>query len=60
MGDNEETQQEADAGLFGSPVDLRRLLYLRHPAARVRYDGREIGAPTLADVLSQPLQQQQR
>jgi predicted GTPase len=45
-----------DAVLFGTPVDLRRILRVRHPAVRVRYDVEEIGSPTLADVLTQPLQ----
>jgi predicted GTPase len=44
-----------DSVLFGTPVDLRRLLTLRHPAVRVRYEVQEIGAPTLADVLPHPL-----
>jgi len=45
-----------DAVLFGTPVDLRRILRVRHPAVRVRYEVEEIGSPTLADVLTQPLQ----
>jgi predicted GTPase len=44
-----------DSVLFGTPVDLRRVLTLRHPAVRVRYEVREIGQPTLADVLPIPL-----
>jgi predicted GTPase len=44
-----------DAVLFGTPVDLRRLLTLRHPIVQVRYDVEEIGQPTLAEVLPQPL-----
>jgi predicted GTPase len=44
-----------DSVLFGTPVDLRRLLTLRHPAVRVRYAVQEIGQPTLADVLPTPL-----
>lgn len=45
-----------DVVLFGTPVDLRRILHLRHPAVRVRYDVQEMGHPTLDDVLPQPLQ----
>ncbi|HEY7490617.1 MAG TPA: cyclic 2,3-diphosphoglycerate synthase [Candidatus Tectomicrobia bacterium] len=41
--------------LFGTPVDLRRILTLHHPAVRVRYEVQEIGSPTLADVLPHPL-----
>lgn len=44
-----------DAVVFGTPVDLRHVLNLRHPAVRVRYDVKEIGQPTLADVLPHPL-----
>jgi predicted GTPase len=40
-----------DSVLFGTPMDLRRILTLRHPAVRVRYEVQEIGQPTLADVL---------
>lgn len=44
-----------DVVLFGTPVDLRRLLSLRHPAVRVRYEVRERGPLTLADILPDPL-----
>jgi predicted GTPase len=44
-----------DSVLFGTPMDLRRLLTLRHPAVRVRYEVQEIGQPTLAAVLPTPL-----
>ena len=45
-----------DAVVFGTPIDLRRVLTLRHPAVRVRYDVEEIGRPTLADTLPEPLE----
>lgn len=44
-----------DSVLFGTPVDLRRILTLRHPAVRVRYEVQDLGQPTLADVLPHPL-----
>ena len=44
-----------DAVVLGTPVDLRRVLTLHHPAVRVRYDVQEIGHPTLAEVLPEPL-----
>jgi predicted GTPase len=37
--------------LIGTPIDLRRVLRLRKPAQRVRYDLQEIGAPTLSELL---------
>jgi len=40
-----------DAVLFGTPVDLRRLLTLHVPAVRVSYDVEEIGHPTLEALL---------
>jgi predicted GTPase len=40
-----------DAVIFGTPVDLRRLLTLHVPAVRVSYDIEEIGQPTLAAIL---------
>lgn len=42
----------ADLVLIGTPIDLRRVLKLAHPAQRVRYDLQEIGQPTLADLLA--------
>jgi predicted GTPase len=44
-----------DTVVFGTPVDLRRLLTLRHHTVRVRYEVQEIGRPILADVLPNPL-----
>jgi predicted GTPase len=44
-----------DAVVLGTPIDLRRVLTLRHPAVRVRYDVEEIGRPTLAEALPEPL-----
>jgi predicted GTPase len=40
-----------DTVLFGTPVDLRRLLTLHVPAVRVSSDIEEIGQPTLAAIL---------
>jgi predicted GTPase len=40
-----------DAVIFGTPVDLRRLVTLHVPAVRVSYDIEEIGQPTLAAIL---------
>ena len=40
-----------DTVIFGTPVDLRRLLTLHVPAVRVSYDIEEIGEPTLAALV---------
>jgi predicted GTPase len=40
-----------DTVIFGTPVDLRRLLTLHVPAVRVSYDIEEIGQPTLAALV---------
>jgi predicted GTPase len=42
---------ECDAVVLGTPVDLGRLVDLGHPTWRARYELREVGTPTLADVL---------
>lgn len=41
----------ADIILIGTPIDLRRVLKLAHPAQRVGYELQEIGQPTLTDLL---------
>ena len=43
----------ADLVLIGTPIDLRRLIDFETPALRVVYRLREVGEPTLADVLRQ-------
>ena len=60
MGYGEEQTRElaetidkvpADLVLIGSPIDLRRLIEIKKPAQRVRYELQEIGEPTLEDIL---------
>jgi len=48
-----ETIERADADvvLIGTPIDLRRLMGISKPAVRVTYSLREVGSPTLAEVL---------
>jgi predicted GTPase len=41
-----------DAVVIGTPIDLERLIELGHPARRVTYDLKEVGSPTLTDVLA--------
>jgi len=43
---------DCDVVVTGTPVDLSRLVDLGHPVRRVNYELREIGSPTLADVLA--------
>lgn len=41
-----------DLVLIGTPIDLRRLITIRHPSDRVYYELQEIGRPTLDEVLA--------
>jgi predicted GTPase len=43
---------ECDGVVIGTPIDLRRIVKIKHPTTRVTYDLQEIGYPTLTDVLS--------
>jgi predicted GTPase len=54
IGELEQTINavECDSVLIGTPVDLRNLLNINKPAARVRYEIQEIGKPNLEDVLN--------
>ncbi|MBN1179381.1 MAG: GTPase [Anaerolineae bacterium] len=51
--DLEETINRADCDLVlaATPIDLRRLIDVRHPMDRVRYELQVVGQPTLEDVL---------
>lgn len=40
-----------DLVLIATPIDLRRVIRIKHPTDRVRYELQEIGQPTLADLL---------
>jgi predicted GTPase len=40
-----------DLVLIATPIDLRRVITIKHPSDRVRYELQEIGQPTLADLL---------
>jgi predicted GTPase len=44
-----------DLVLIATPIDLRRIVNIKHPTVRVRYDLKEIGQPTLADILKERL-----
>ena len=40
-----------DLVLIATPIDLRRVINIKHATQRVRYELQEIGQPTLTDVL---------
>jgi predicted GTPase len=42
-----------DMVIVATPIDLSRVLTIRHPFQRVRYELQVIGRPTLEDVLSE-------
>ncbi len=44
-----------DMVLIATPIDLRRVVNIKHPSQRVRYELQEIGQPTLNDILEQRL-----
>ncbi len=55
MKELEETINNADvdAVVIGTPIDLARLIDIKKPSIRVRYDLQEIGRPNLDDVLGE-------
>jgi predicted GTPase len=42
---------EVDLVLIGTPIDLSRVIKIKKPYQRVRYELQEIGRPTLEDIL---------
>ena len=42
---------DCDVVVVGSPIDLGRLIDMGHPVRRAGYELRELGRPTLSDVL---------
>jgi predicted GTPase len=43
---------ECDVVVSGTPFDLARVVAVRHPIRRARYELREVGRPTLHDVIA--------
>jgi predicted GTPase len=43
---------ECDSVVIATPIDLRRVLKIKKPSTRVRYELQEIGKPDLKDILS--------
>jgi predicted GTPase len=46
--------------VIGTPIDLSRLVQIRQPVVRVRYELQEIGRPNLADALQGLIEQLER
>jgi predicted GTPase len=42
-----------DMVIVATPIDLRRLIEIRHPMQRVRYELQEIGRPTIKEILEE-------
>ncbi len=57
----EETinQAECDLVLVATPIDLRRVINVRHPMDRVRYELQVVGQPTLREILAGRFGQEQ-
>ena len=55
MKDLEETINHSgvDLVISATPIDLNRVIHIRKPMQRVRYELQEIGQPTLEDVLKE-------
>jgi predicted GTPase len=51
----EETINASDADLviMATPIDLRRVIKVKKPMERVRYELQPLGSPTLADLLAE-------
>ena len=44
-------QVPCDLVIVGTPIDLARIIDIKHPSQRVRYELQPIGQPTLEDIL---------
>lgn len=42
---------DVDLVLIGTPIDLRRIVNIKHPSDRVRYELQELSEPTLGEIL---------
>jgi predicted GTPase len=53
VADLEETiaRVPCDLVIIGTPIDIRRILKMKQPSVRVRYELKEVGQPTLNEIL---------
>ena len=51
---------ECDLVVMATPVDLRRVIHIRQPTSRVRYELQEMGHPTLPEVLNDFIEKAKR
>jgi predicted GTPase len=42
---------DVDAVVIATPIDLRRIMKIKKPSVRVRYELQEIGSPNLTEIL---------
>ncbi|MEA3352049.1 MAG: cyclic 2,3-diphosphoglycerate synthase [Chloroflexota bacterium] len=55
LADLEETinKTECDAVVIGTPIDLSRIIDIKHPVTRVHYNLQELGRPNLTSILDE-------
>jgi predicted GTPase len=60
--DLEETinRVECDSVIIGTPIDLRRIINIKKPTTRVKYDLAEITKPDLGDIIQNFLQKNKK
>ncbi len=51
---------QVDAVVIATPIDLRRIMKIKKPCVRVRYELQEIGKPDLGDVIEDMLSRRNR
>lgn len=47
------TKAECDAVIIGTPIDLRRIMRVDMPCARVRYEFEDVGKPGLEEIIDE-------
>jgi len=46
---------DCDSVVIGTPIDLRRIIKIKKPSTRVKYDLQVIGRPDLAEIIRRQL-----